>query len=156
MALPVSIVEKSPTPHGVVSLEICYSDGRKEVIVVENRVVAQGRDLLLRNAIGIHAESIDFIVFSNDASVPSDGETAMPGTWVFAVPATKSRPAPQQVRWSATLDGGASGVSGNTVGSIGLCTNANGAGLFARVKLPSPIRLAAGVLIHVHYDVTMT
>jgi hypothetical protein len=28
--------------------------------------------------------------------------------------------------------------------------------LFARVKLPSQIGLAAGVLIHVHYDVTMT
>jgi hypothetical protein len=47
-------------------------------------------------------------------------------------------------------------VSGNTLGSIGLCTSANGAGLFARVKLPSPIGLAAGVLINVHYDVTMT
>jgi hypothetical protein len=40
--------------------------------------------------------------------------------------------------------------------SIGLCTGADGSGLFARVKLPSTIGLASGVTVNVNYDVTIT
>jgi hypothetical protein len=111
---------------------------------------------MLRNTIGVNTVNINFVAFSNDTTTPADTETSMPGTWVYTVAATKSQVGPRHVRWSATLDGGASGVSGNTLGSVGLCVGSNGSGLFARVRLPSTIGLASGVTVNVNYDVTIS
>jgi hypothetical protein len=152
----MTIKDEAPRPKGVVTVKVTYPDGREETFVVENRIVAQGRDYMLRNTIGVNTVNINHVAFSNDTTVPADTETSMPGTWVYTVTATKSQVGPRQVRWSATLDGGASGVSGNTLGSVGLCTGSNGSGLFARVKLPSTIGLASGVTINVNYDVTIS
>jgi hypothetical protein len=152
----VGILEEAPRPKGIVTVEVIYPDGNKDVFVVENRIVAQGRDFMLRNTIGVNTVNINFVAFSNDNTNPADTETSMPGTWVYTVTATKSQVGPRHVRWSATLDGGASGVSGNTLASVGLCTGSNGSGLFARVKLPSTIGLASGVTVNVNYDVTIT
>lgn len=152
----VGILEEAPRPKGIVTVEVIYPDGKKDVFVVENRIVAQGRDFILRNTIGVNTVNINYVAFSNDTTTPADTETSMPGTWVYTVTATKSQIAARQVRWSATLDGGATGVSGNTLASVGLCTSTNGTGLFARVKLPSTIGLASGVTVNVNYDVTIT
>jgi hypothetical protein len=152
----MTIKDEVPRPKGIVTVEVTYPDGRKETFVVENRIVAQGRDFMLRNTIGVSTVNINFVAFSNDTTNPADTETSMPGSWVFTVTATKSQVGPRQVRWSATLDGGATGVSGNTLASVGLCTGSNGSGLFARVKLPSTIGLASGVTVNVNYDVTIS
>jgi hypothetical protein len=152
----MTIKDEVPRPKGIVTVEVTYPDGRKETFVVENRIVAQGRDFMLRNTIGVNTVNINFVAFSNDTTNPADTETSMPGSWVFTVTATKNQIAARQVRWSATLDGGASGVSGNTLASVGLCTGSNGSGLFARVKLPSTIGLASGVTVNVNYDVTIS
>ena len=152
----MTIKDEAPRPKGVVTVEVTYPDGRKETFVIENRIVAQGRDFMLRNTIGVNTVNINFVAFSDDTTTPADTETSMPGSWVHTVTATKSQVGPRQVRWSATLDGGASGVSGNTLASIGLCTGSTGSGLFARVKLPSTIGLASGVTINVSYDVTIS
>jgi len=152
----VGILEEAPRPKGTVTVEVIYPDGRKDIFVVENRIVAQGRDFMLRNTIGVNTVAINYVAFSNDTTTPADTETTMPGTWVYTVTATKSQVQARQVRWSATLDGGTSGVSGNTLASVGLCTGSNGSGLFARVKLPSTIGLAAGVTVNVNYDVTIS
>jgi hypothetical protein len=152
----MTIKDEVPRPKGIVTVEVTYPDGRKETFVVENRIVAQGRDFMLRNTIGVNTVNINFVAFSNDTTNPADTETSMPGSWVFTVTATKNQVGPRQVRWSATLDGGATGVSGNTLASVGLCTGSNGSGLFARVKLPSTIGLASGVTVNVNYDVTIS
>jgi len=152
----MTIKDEVPRPKGIVTVKVTYPDGREETFVVENLVVAQGRDYMLRNTIGVNTVNINFVAFSNDTTNPADTETSMPGTWVYTVTATKSQVGPRQVRWSATLDGGATGVSGNTLASVGLCTGSNGSGLFARVKLPSTIGLASGVTVNVSYDVTIT
>jgi hypothetical protein len=152
----MTIKDEAPRPKGIVTVEVTYPDGRKETFVVENRIVAQGRDFMLRNTIGVNTVNINFVAFSNDTTNPADTETSMPGTWVYTVTATKSQVGPRQVRWSATLDGSASGVSGNTLASVGLCVESNGSGLFARVKLPSTIGLASGVTVNVNYDVTIS
>jgi hypothetical protein len=152
----MTIKDEAPRPKGIVTVKVTYPDGREETFVVENRIVAQGRDYMLRNTIGVNTVNINFVAFSNDTTNPADTETSMPGSWVFTVTATKNQVAARQVRWSATLDGGASGVSGNTLASIGLCTGSNGSGLFARVKLPSTIGLASGVTVNVNYDVTIS
>jgi hypothetical protein len=152
----MTIVEKAPRPRGIVTVEVTFPDGRKVVYVIKNRIVAQGRDYMLRNTIGVDAVNINYVVFSNDATTPADNEISMPGTWKYAVAATKSRVAARQVRWSASLDGGAAGVSGNNLNSIGLCVGNDGSGLFARVKLPSTIGLASGVTVNVNYDVVMS
>jgi hypothetical protein len=152
----VGILEEAPRPKGIVTVEVVYPNGSKDVFVVENRIVAQGRDFMLRNTIGVNTVNINFVAFSNDTTNPADTETSMPGSWVYTATATKSQVGPRHVRWSATLDGGATGVSGNTLASIGLCTGSNGSGLFARVKLPSTIGLASGVTVNVNYDVTIS
>jgi hypothetical protein len=152
----MTIKDEAPRPKGIVTVKVTYPDGREETFVVENRIVAQGRDYMLRNTIGVNTVNINFVAFSNDTTNPADTETSMPGSWVFTVTATKNQVAARQVRWSATLDGGASGVSGNTLASVGLCTGSNGSGLFARVKLPSTIGLASGVTVNVNYDVTIS
>ena len=152
----MTIKDEVPRPKGIVTVKVTYPDGREETFVIENRIVAQGRDFMLRNTIGVNTVNINFVAFSNDTTNPADTETSMPGTWVYTVTATKSQVGPRQVRWSATLDGGATGVSGNTLASVGLCTGSNGSGLFARVKLPSTIGLASGVTVNVSYDVTIT
>ena len=152
----MTIKDEAPRPKGIVTVKVAYPDGREETFVIENRIVAQGRDYMLRNTIGVNAVTINYVAFSNNTSTPADNETSMPGTWVYTVTATKSHVGARQVRWSATLDGGASGVSGNTLGSVGLCTGSDGSGLFARVKLPSTIGLAEGVTVNVNYDVTIS
>jgi hypothetical protein len=153
----MTIKDEAPRPKGIVTVKVTYPDGREETFVVENRIVAQGRDYMLRNTIGVNTVDINYIALSNDTTDPSDTETSMPGTWVYTVTALKSHPSPRQVRWSVVgLDGGATGVSGNTLASIGLCTGSNGSGLFARVKLPSTIGLASGVTVNVNYDVTIS
>ena len=150
------IVDEIPRPKGIVTVEVTYPDGHKEVFTIENRVVAQGRDYMLRNTIGVNTVNINYVAFSNATTTPSDDETSMPGTWVYTVSATKSVVEPRKVRWSASLDGGTPGVSGNTLGSVGLCVGNDGTGLFARVKLPSTIGLESGVTVNVNYDVSMT
>jgi len=152
----MTIKDEAPRPKGIVTVKVTYPDGREETFVIENRIVAQGRDFMLRNTIGVNTVNINFIAFSNDTTNPADTETSMPGSWVYTVTATKSQVAPRHVRWSATLDGGDTGVSGNTLASVGLCTGSTGSGLFARVKLPSTIGLASGVTVNVNYDVTIT
>jgi len=152
----MTIKDEVPRPKGIVTVKVTYPDGREETFVVENLVVAQGRDYMLRNTIGVNTVNINFVAFSNDTTNPADTETSMPGTWVYTVTATKSQVGPRQVRWSATLDGGTTEVSGNTLASVGLCTGSNGSGLFARVKLPSTIGLASGVTVNVNYDVTIS
>ena len=151
-----TFIDRVPRPKGTVTVEVVYPDGKRDVYVVENLVVAQGRDFIMRNTIGVNAVNINYVAFSNATTTPSDDETSMPGTWVYTVAATKSQVEPRKVRWSASLDGGTTGVAGNTLGSIGLCTDANGGGLFARVKLPSTIGLESGVTVNVNYDVSMT
>jgi len=152
----VGIKERAPRPKGVVTVEVTYPDGTKKVFVIKNRIVAQGRDFIMRNTIGVNAVNINYVAFSNATTTPSDDETSMPGTWVYTVAATKSQVEPRKVRWSASLDGGTPGVSGNTLGSVGLCVGNDGTGLFARVKLPSTIGLEEGVTVNVNYDVSMT
>jgi hypothetical protein len=74
-----------------VTVEVTYPDGRKETFVIENRIVAQGRDFMLRNTIGVNTVNINYVAFSNDTTTPADNETSMPGTWVYTVTATKSQ-----------------------------------------------------------------
>jgi hypothetical protein len=153
----VGILEEMPRPKGIVTVEVIYPDGREETFVVENLIVAQGRDYMLRNTIGVNTVEINYIALSNDTTDPSDTETSMPGTWVYTVTALKGHPSPRKIRWSVIgLDGGATGISGNTLASIGLCTGSNGSGLFARVKLPSTIGLASGVTVNIGYEVTIS
>jgi hypothetical protein len=112
---------------------------------------------MLRNTIGVNTVDINYIALSNDTTDPSDTETSMPGTWVYTITALKSHPSPRKIRWSVIgLDGGTTGISGNTLASIGLCTGSNGSGLFARVKLPSTIGLTSGVTVNIGYEVTIS
>jgi len=141
---------------GQVTVRVTYPDGREEVQVIENRIVSQGRDFMVRNVAGVNTVNVNYIVFSNSNTAVSDTETSVPGTWVYGVSATKSQPATKQVRWTASLDGGASGVSGNTIYSIALATGSNGSGEFSRVVLSTPINLGSGVTVNVQYDVTIS
>jgi len=142
--------------EGIVTVTVTYPDGNQIVFKLKNRIVAQGRDYMLRNTIGVNTVNINYIVFSDSTTTPSDSETQTPGTWRYAVTATKSVVATRQVRWSATLDGGASGVSGYTLGSIALCIDNTNYNEFARVKLPTTINLTSGVTVNVQYDVTIS
>jgi len=142
---------------GNVTVEVVYPDGNKAVFYVKNRIVAQGRDFMLRNTIGVNTVNINYVVFSDDTTTPADGEINVPGNSLkYAVTATKSVVGPRQVRWTASLDGGASGVSGKTLASIALATGSDGTGEFARVKLPTTISLQSGVTVNVTYDVTIS
>ena len=94
----MGILEEAPRPKGIVTVEVIYPDGNTDVFVVENRIVAQGRDYMLRNTIGVNTVNINYVAFSNDTTTPSDDETTMPGTWVYTVIATKSQPQTRKVR----------------------------------------------------------
>jgi len=141
---------------GIVTVTVTYPDGTELTMKVKNRIVAQGRDYMLRNTIGVNTVNINYIVFSNSTDTVNDTETQTPGTWVYGVTASKSVVAARQVRWTASIDGGAQGVSGNSIRSIALCTNDDGTGEFSRVKLPTTINLASGVIVNVQYDVIMS
>jgi len=142
--------------EGIVTITVTYPDGNQIVFKLKNRIVAQGRDFMLRNTIGVNTVNINFVVFSNSTDTVNDNEIATPGTWKYGVTASKSIVATRQVRWSATLDGSLTGVSGNSIGSIALCVNDDGTGQFSRVVLPTTINLTSGVIVNVQYDVTIS
>jgi len=139
---------------GRVVVKVTYPDGREEVQVIENRIVSQGRDFMLRNTAGVNAVNVNYIVFSDSNTSVSDTETSVPGSWKYGVAATKSQPATKTVRWTCSLDG--SGFSGKTVNSIALATGSDGTGEFSRVVLSTGINLGSGVTVNVQYDVTIS
>jgi len=141
---------------GVVRVEVTYPDGKKKVFVVHNRIVLQGLDFYVRNLAGVNQVSLNYIVFSDSTQPVNDNETTVPGTWKYGVTATKSQPSPRTVRFVANLDGGASGVAGNTLALIALATGADGSGEFSRVLLPTQIPLANRVNVSVTYDIFIT
>jgi len=124
------------------------------VQVIENRIVSQGRDFMVRNVAGVNMVNVNYIVFSDSSTAVSDGETSVPGSWKHGVVATKSQPATKTVRWTASLDG--SGFAGKTVNSIALATGSDGSGEFSRVVLSTGINLGSGVTVNVQYDITIS
>jgi len=140
--------------EGTVSIEVIYPDGKHKTIVVQNRIVAQGRDFLLRNLIGVDTVSVDYIVFSDSDAPVNDNETSVVGSWKHGVLATKSHPEPRKVVWSCSLNGDS--FVGVVVRSIALATNPNGNGEFSRVILDTPIMLGHRVQVNVNYEVTIS
>lgn len=153
--IQIAEVLDSKQIKGIVTIEVIYADGRREVFVIENMTTMQGLDFYVRNLVGINTVSLNYIVFSNSTTPPDPNETSTPGTWKYGVLATKNIVGPRQARLSASLNGGDSGVSGNTLASLAIAANADGSGQFSRVLTPQ-ISLGPGVTINVNYDIIIT
>ena len=129
-------------------------DGQREreVVAIENLITDLGLDIFVRNLVGISPVAVDYIVLSDSTTTPNPSETAMPATIIAAAAATKSRPSARQVRWQVSW---ARGAVNGTIGSIGLCSDATGANLFARVVLSPAKSVGANDTVSVIYDLTL-
>ncbi len=127
---------------GVVVLELRDARTKKLLNRVEarNLVVAQGRGYIRRNIIkAATTYNGGYIAVSTDTSAVSDNETSMPATILGVKAATKAVVTVEGVEvceWSTTF--GTNEANG-TIGSVGICENNDGSGLWARVVLSNPI-----------------
>lgn len=139
-------------------IEIIRGDtGKREVYSFANRVVAQGRDYMLRNTIGVNTVNINYLFVSNSNTTVSDSETSVPGTWKTYKTATKSASPsdnPAYAQWSATFSG--SDVGGQTVYSYALATGTDGSGEFSRILHSAGITFGSNDTLNVTYQVQIT
>ena len=128
--------------------------GQREVEIVEirNLITDLGLDIMIRNLINVNPVTIGYIVISDSTTDPDPNETTMPGTNKWAQAASVSRPAARQARWQASW---AQGAIVGTISSIGLCSDAQGNNLFARVKLSTPKQVGSEDTVSVVYDLSL-
>jgi len=135
-------IEDGLKVEGTVVIEL--RDARtKEVLhreVTRNLVVAQGRGYIRRNIIkAATTYNGGYLAVSTSTTAVSDDETSMPATILGVKAATKAVVTVEGVEvceWSTTF--GTNEANG-TIGSVGICENNDGSGLWARVVLSNPI-----------------
>ena len=137
---------------GTFLLKIERADGTVESLILNNLITNLGLDILIRNLINQNEILPTHIVLSNATTNPDPNETVMPGTQKWAGSAVISRPQARQAKWSVQFSQGQ--VVG-TVASVGLCSDANGSNLFARIKIDPPKVLGSQDTIQVDYVLTL-
>lgn len=133
---------------GVAILKIQRENGTVETVVAKNLITDHGLDIIVRNLANFSPVQLTHIVVSDATTNPSASETTMPGTNKWALAATVSRPSARQVQWSCAF---ARGAIVGTIGSIGLCGDASGNNLFARIKIDPPKPVGANDTVEVTY-----
>lgn len=136
-------------------IEVVRGDtGKREVYIVQNRVVAQGRDFMLRNTIGVSTVSLDYVAVSNLNTAVSDTETQLGGTFRSAKTATKSRVSATTVQWQASWSAGE--LNGQTIYSYAIVTDTTNYTLFSRVLHSAGITFGPSDTLNVTYQLTLT
>lgn len=143
-------VEKA---EGTIILEVLRGDGTKEIYYFVNRIVAQGREYMLRNTIGVNTVNINYIYVSNHNQSVSDNETNVPGTFKSFKAATKSMADAQTAQWNASWSAGE--LNGQTIYSFGLAAANDGTMLFSRVHYSNGISFGSEDTLNVTYKVKL-
>lgn len=149
------LMRDSVIAHGWFIVEVNRGDSnKKEVYIVQNRVVRQGRWFMLRNTVGVNTVSIDYVAVSNSNTAVSDTETQLPGTFRNAKTATKSRVSATTVQWQASWSAGE--LNGQTIYSYALVTETTNYTEFSRVVHSTGITFGANDTLSVTYQLTLT
>lgn len=149
------LISDRVTAHGWFIAEVFRGDTKKkDVYIIQNRVVRQGRWFMLRNTIGVNTVNINFVAVSNSNTAVSDTETTLPGTFRSGKTATKTRVSATTVQWQASWSAGE--LSGQTIYSYALVTETTNYTLFSRVVHSTGITFGANDTLNVTYQLTLT
>jgi len=150
-----SVKDKWATPQGRFILEIKRASGEVEHYVLENLVVNQGKDYIARNTIGVSTVNLNYIVVTDSTASPDPNRTSMPVDTsgnLRAKLATKSVPSARTAQWQATFDNSGGDNLTFPFGSIGICVNSDGTGLFAYAVRTPTITLGSNDSITITYQ----
>jgi len=120
-----------------------------------NLVVNQGKEYMKRNIIkDTTTYDGSYLVLSTSTADPSASETSMPATVISpAKTATKSiveEGGVNYCQWTATWE---TNEANNTIGSVGICENSDGSGLWARYKFSTAITKDNTMRLTINYRI---